>query len=226
MNNIYEQRYATFVVNNSTMVKLVKMVYFIFAGAIGSSALGAYLGIPYAGMIAENYWWFAIPWVLYGMFGLTFFSKVPVFNIVSLYGFALVGGAIITPLLTKILAMANGQMLVINAFLMTSVLFGALSLFAVRTGYDFKSYTKPLLIAFLIIIGTSLLNYFIFQSPLLYIIIEAVFLIVISFSVIHSTQHIVSGNIDSPVLGASMIFIDFFNMFTTLLQIFGFFGDD
>jgi modulator of FtsH protease len=143
---------------------------------------------------------------------------------IGLFAFTFASGVIITPLLTHILGMAGGASIIGNAFMMTAALFGGLSFFAIKTSKDFTSWTKPIVIAFFIILAFSLVNIFFMQSPLLYVIIQAAFLVVISIMVLVDTQNVINGAYETPMDGAIALYLDFFNLFVTLLQLFGIFG--
>lgn len=210
--------------SETQIVSFVKETYKLFAASMLAGAAGAYVGMPMAAVVAANYWFIAIPWLLFGMFGLQLVKNKPGINLVALFAFTFASGIIITPLLSNILGMSGGATIVANAFLMTSALFGGLSFFAIKTAKDFTSWTKPIVIAFFIILAASLINVFFFKSPLLYVAIEAIFLVIISIMVLVDTQNIMRGAYETPIDGAVQLYLDFFNMFITLLQLFGIFG--
>ena len=210
--------------DEAQIVSFVKETYKLFAASMLAGGVGAYVGMPFAGIVAANYWWIAIPWMLFGMFGLQMIKNKPGVNMIGLFAFTFASGVIITPLLSHILAMNGGANIVGNAFFMTAALFGGLSFFAIKSAKDFTTWTKPLMIAFLIIMVVSLINVFVFKSPLLYVAIQGIFLIVISIMVLVDTQNVIRGAYDTPMDGAIALYLDFFNLFITLLQIFGIFG--
>lgn len=210
--------------SEAQIVSFVKETYKLFAASMLAGGVGAYVGMPFAGFVAANYWWIAIPWMLFGMFGLQMIKNKPGVNMIGLFGFTFASGVIITPLLSHILGMSGGATIVGNAFFMTAALFGGLSFFAIKSSKDFTTWTKPLMIAFLIIMVVSLVNVFIFKSPLLYVAIQGLFLIVISIMVLVDTQNVIRGAYETPMDGAIALYLDFFNLFITLLQIFGIFG--
>lgn len=210
--------------SEAQIVSFVKETYKLFAASMLAGGVGAYVGMPFAGIIAANYWWIAIPWMLFGMFGLQMIKNKPGVNMIGLFGFTFASGVIITPLLSNILSMSGGATIVGNAFFMTAALFGGLSFFAIKSAKDFTTWTKPLMIAFLIIMVASLVNVFVFKSPLLYVAIQGVFLIVISIMVLVDTQNVIRGAYETPMDGAIALYLDFFNLFVILLQIFGIFG--
>lgn len=210
--------------NEAQIVSFVKETYKLFAASMLAGGVGAYVGMPFAGIVAANYWWIAIPWMLFGMFGLQMIKNKPGVNMIGLFAFTFASGVIITPLLSHILGMAGGATIVGNAFFMTAALFGGLSFFAIKSAKDFTSWTKPMMIAFFIILAVSLVNVFFLKSPILYVAIQAVFLIVISIMVLIDTQNVIRGAYETPMDGAIALYLDFFNLFVTLLQIFGIFG--
>lgn len=87
--------------------------------------------------------------------------------------------------------------------------------------------TKPLLmIAMFVIIGFSILNIFL-GNPILHIIISGVVVVLFSIMVIiYDTQNIMRGSYETPIDGAIALYLDFLNIFTSLLHLFGIFGND
>jgi modulator of FtsH protease len=58
------------------------------------------------------------------------------------------------------------------------------------------------------------------------IVISAGVLLLFSLFTIYDTQNIANGAYDSPIDAAVSLFLDFFNMFTSMLHLLGIFGDD
>jgi modulator of FtsH protease len=131
----------------------------------------------------------------------------------------------LVPLLASIIGAGNGAMIG-NAFLMTSVLFGSLSLFAINSKTDFSSWGKPLFIVLIVVIIASLVNAFLLHSPMMHIVITAGILLLFGIFTIYDTQNIANGAYDSEVDAAISLYLDFLNMFTTILQLLGIFGSD
>jgi modulator of FtsH protease len=133
-------------------------------------------------------------------------------------------GVMLVPLLARVIAQGYG-MRIGNAFIMTSGLFGALSLFAINSKSDFSSWGKPLMVVMIVIFIASLVNIFILKSPMLHVIVTAGILLLFSLFTIYDTQNIANGAYDSPVDAAVSLFLDFFNMFTAILQLLGLIDD-
>lgn len=212
-------------VQEGTSVSFMKKTYQLFAASMLASAAGAYVAMPYALEIA-NYRWFLFGFVMLMLwFGLGATRNKPGLNLLALFVTTFAMGVMIVPMLAYYIGMGKG-VVIGNAFLSTAVLFGALSLFAINSKTDFGSWGKPLFITFIVLFVMSLVNYFIFNSPIMSVLISAGVLLLFSLFTIYDTQNIANGAYDSPVDAAVTLFIDFFNMFTSLLQLLGIFGGD
>ena len=222
-NNAMDTEYVQ--ERDGASVTFMKQTYQLLGSSMVSSALGAYLTMPYAATVAQFEWYIFGFVMLMVFFGFNATRKNPTLHLMALFVFTFAMGVMLVPLLAMVIGQGNG-MLIGNAFLMTSVLFGALSLFAINSKSDFSSWGKPLFITMIIIIIASLVNYFILQSPLMHILVTAGILLLFSLFTIYDTQNIANGAYDSPVDAAVSLFIDFFNMFTAILQLLGIMGDD
>ena len=210
----------------SDLSTFIKATYQLFAATMISGAAGAYVGIGIADVIAANYLWIAIPWMLFGMFGLMMVKDKTPLNYIVLFAFTFVGGIILAPLLSRVLGMSGGGALVANAFITTSVIFGSLSIYAMNAKSDFSSWGKPLMIALVIVIVSMLLNAFVFHSPMLHVFMLGGIVLLMSGFVLYDTQNIIKGAYQTPIEGAFALYLNFFNMFSAILQLFGFFGND
>lgn len=209
--------------SDSQIISFVKETYKLFAASMMAGAVGAYVGVPMAGTVAANFW--PLFFVEIGLLiGLHFVKHKPGINLAVMFGFVFMTGLMLAPLLSRTLGMSGGAAIIGNAFAMTSVIFGAMSFYAIKTTKDFTSYGKPLMIALFVIIGFSILNIFL-GNPLLHVIISGVVVILFSILVVYDTQNIMNGSYETPIDGAIALYLDFLNIFTALLQLFGIFGN-
>jgi len=212
-------------VEEGASVKFMKTTYQLLAASMVAAAAGAYATMPYAESIMQYKWFIFGAELLILFFGLRMTKGKPGLNLAMLFTFTFLTGVSLVPLLASLIGMGQGAMIG-NAFLMTSVLFGALSLFAINSKSDFSSWGKPLFITLIVVIIASLVNYFLLQSPIMHIVITAGILLLFSIFTIYDTQNIANGAYDSPVDAAVSLYIDFLNMFTAMLQLLGIFGGD
>jgi len=115
---------------------------------------------------------------------------------------------------------------IFNAFMGAAVLFGVMSGYGYFTKQSLDSLGKYLMIALIAIIITSLINIFI-GSSMLQMIISAVAILVFMGLTAYDTQQIrenlmyEDSNDSVEVLGALSLYLDFINIFLSLLQLFG-----
>ncbi|MDH4944921.1 Bax inhibitor-1/YccA family protein [Sulfurimonas sp. C5] len=210
--------------SEAQIVSFVKETYKLFAASMMAGAVGAYVGIPLAGAIHSMFWPLFILEIGL-LIGLQFVKHKPGINLAVMFGFVFMTGLMLAPLLSVTLGMNGGATIIGNAFAMTAVVFGAMSFFAIKSTKDFTGYGKPLMIALFVIIGFSILNIFL-GNPMLHIIISGAVVVLFSILVIYDTQNIMQGAYETPIDGAIALYLDFLNIFTALLQLFGIFGND
>lgn len=212
--------------SRTKLMSFLKATYQLFAGSLLAATAGAYIGLDIvAYLMGGMYWvlfgieialiWFVIPRV----------KHIPGVNLAVLFAFAFISGLTIAPLLTSIFSMPGGASIVGQAFLMTSVAFGGISMFAMSTKRDFSGMGKMLFIALIIMIVASISNIF-FQSSMFQLAIASGGALLFSAFILYDTQQIIKGGYDSPIEAALSLYLDFFNLFISLLQILGIFNSD
>lgn len=118
------------------------------------------------------------------------------------------------------------SMSIFTAFLGAAVLFGTMSLYGYFTKQSLDSWGKYLLVAVIALIITSIINIFI-GSTILQTIISAIAVLVFMALTAYDTQQIreqvsiVDQDHRVEVLGALSLYLNFINIFTSLLQLFG-----
>ncbi len=225
---LYDRDYTTAgaeYVQEGASVSFMKQTYQLLAASMIAAAVGAYVTMPFAEIVMQYKWIIFGAELLILFFGLRMTRGHAGANLAMLFAFTFLTGVSLVPLLASLIGMGQGAMIG-NAFLMTSVLFGALSLFAINSKSDYSSWGKPLFITLIVVIIASLVNMFILQSPMMHVIITAGILLLFSIFTIYDTQNIANGAYDSPVDAAVSLYLDFLNMFTALLQLLGIFGSD
>ncbi len=216
--------YETASRGEAQIVSFVKETYKLFAASMMAGAVGAYVGVPLAGAIQSMMW--PLFFLEIGLLiGLQFVKNKPGINLMVMFAFVFMTGITTAPLLSYTLGMNGGGAVVGNAFAMTAVVFGAMSFYAIKTTKDFTSYGKPLMIALFVIIGFSIINMFL-GNPMFQMIIAGGVVLLFSILVIYDTQNIMNGAYETPIDGAIALYLDFLNIFISLLQIFGVLNSD
>ena len=203
------------------MMSFLKATYQLFAGSLLAATAGAYIGLDIVHLLVAP-----VSWILFAVvIGLVWFviprvKHTPGVNLAVLFLFTFLTGLMIAPLLASIFAMPAGASIVGQAFLMTSVAFGGISMFAMTTKRDFSSMGQMLFIALIIMIVAGISNIFI-QSSLLQLGIASAGALLFSAFILYDTQQILKGNYDSPIEAALALYLDFINLIDSLLQILG-----
>ncbi len=199
------------------LVGFLRATYQLFASSLMAATVGAYIGLGMASMISSWYWGLVIlEFAL--LFGLYAVKDKPGINLAVLFAFTFVSGLTLTPLLSSVFNMPGGAAIVAQAFLMTSVAFGGISMFALTTKKDYSSMGKMLMIAVIILIVGSISNIFI-GSPILQLGIAMVGALVFSAFILYDTQQIIKGGFSTPIEASIALYLDFLNLFISLLQI-------
>ncbi|MEA2050480.1 MAG: Bax inhibitor-1/YccA family protein [Campylobacterota bacterium] len=201
----------------ANLVAFLKSTYQLFASSLLAATAGAYIGLDMISTISTWYWGLVIlEFAL--LFGLYAVKDKPGINLAVLFGFTFISGLTITPLLSSVFMMPGGASIVAQAFLMTSVAFGGISMFALTTKKDYSFMGKILFIGVIILIVASLSNIF-FQSPMLQLAIAGIGALIFSAFILYDTQQIIQGGFSTPIEAAIALYIDFLNLFVSLLQL-------
>lgn len=210
--------------SKTELMSFLKATYQLFAGSLLAATAGAYIGLDMVSTIASWYWGLVIlEFAL--LFALFAVKSKPGINLAVLFGFTFISGLTITPLLASVFAMPAGASIVAQAFLMTSVAFAGISMFAMTTKRDFSGMGKMLFIVLIVVIVGSIANIFI-QAPMLQLGIAMVGAVLFSAFILYDTQKIIKGGYETPIEAAIALYLDFFNLFIMLLQILGIFNSD
>ncbi|WP_024791579.1 Bax inhibitor-1/YccA family protein [Lebetimonas sp. JS032] len=209
----------------------VKKTYQLLAGSLIAGALGAYVGMgfvsnminPISGGLTFTYWGSVIlEFVL--LFGLLAAKNKTPLNLVLLFAFTFMTGFTLAPTLAVYVARNMGYVIG-EAFGLTAVAFGALTVFAMNTKKDFTTMGKMLFITLIVLIVASIANIFL-HLPMLQLIIASVGAVLFSMFILFDTQNIIRGNVSSEIEAAVALYLDFLNLFISLLQILGFLNNE
>ncbi len=222
--SLYDRNYAKEQANyeeaglQSARATFVKQTYQLLTASLVAATAGAYIGVDYI----KTFSWMLLIVEFALLFGLMFSKKNPSLALVMLFGFTFVSGLTLGPVLNTYIGAGMGN-IITQAFLMTAVAFGGLTVFAFNTKKDFSAMGKMLFITLIVIVVASLLNLF-FQSSLLATVVAAIGAILFSAYILYDTQMIIRGGYDSPVLAAVALYLDILNLFISLLQLLGIFN--
>ncbi|WRB12672.1 Bax inhibitor-1/YccA family protein [Helicobacter pylori] len=208
--------------HESELVSFVKTTYKFFAGSLLLATIGALLGLMNFQAVVQYKWVFFIAEIA-ALFGLMFSKSKPGLNLFMLFAFTSLSGVTLVPLLGMVIAKA-GLGAVWQALGMTTIVFGLMSVYALKTRNDLANMGKMLFIALIVVVVCSLINLFL-GSPMFQVVIAGASAILFSLYIAYDTQNIVKGMYDSPIDAAVSLYLDFLNVFISILQIIGIFSD-
>ncbi|GAA9843276.1 Bax inhibitor-1/YccA family protein [Helicobacter pylori] len=206
----------------SELVGFVKTTYKFFAGSLLLATIGALLGLMNFQAVVQYKWVFFIAEIA-ALFGLMFSKSKPGLNLFMLFAFTSLSGVTLVPLLGMVIAKA-GLGAIWQALGMTTIVFGLMSVYALKTKNDLANMGKMLFIALIVVVVCSLINLFL-GSPMFQVVIAGASAILFSLYIAYDTQNIVKGMYDSPIDAAVDLYLDFLNVFISILQIIGIFSD-
>ncbi|MCJ1884055.1 Bax inhibitor-1/YccA family protein [Pseudomonas sp. LA21] len=191
------------------------------------------LTLAFSGLVAFASQQMRLPYpsvfvVLLGFYGL-FFLTVKLRN--SAWGllstFALTGfmGYTLGPILNLYLGMANGASVISSAFFMTALVFFGLSAYVLTTRKDMSFLSGFITAGFFVLLGAVLVSLF-FQISGLQLAISAGFVLFSSAMILFQTSAIIHGGERNYIMATISLYVSIYNMFLSLLQIFGIMGSD
>ncbi len=187
-----------------------------FSAAVAGTAMT--LKLPAPGLIVT----------LAGFFGLMFLvnklahSGWGVAAVFALTGFM---GYTLGPTLNAVLSMPHGTAVITNALGATAAAFLGLSAIALTSKRDFSFMGKFLMVGTLVAFALGLGAIF-FEIPALSLAVSAMFVLLMSGMILFETSRIVNGGETNYVLATVGLFVTVYNLFSSLLMLFGLGGND
>ncbi|HEF4759581.1 Bax inhibitor-1/YccA family protein [Pseudomonas baetica] len=220
-----EQDYA---VNNSLQAeqlevsRVLRNTYGLLALTLAFSGLTAYVaqqmrvGYPNIFVVLIGF---------YGLFFLTNKLRDSAWGLVS--AFALTGfmGFLLGPILNRYLGMQGGAEVVSSAFAMTALVFGGLSAYVLITRKDMSFLGGFITAGFFVLLGATLASFF-FQISGLQLAISAGFVLFSSVCILFQTSAIIHGGERNYIMATISLYVSIYNLFVSLLQLFGIMGRD
>ena len=188
----------------------------LFSAAV--AAAGVAFKLPAPGLVIT----------LVGYFGLLFavhklqnsgWALPAVFGLTGFMGYTL------GPVLAKTLALPGGAQTIMLALAATGATFLALSAYVINSKRDF-SFMGGFLFAGMVIAILAGLGAMFFQVPALGLAVSAMVALLSAGLILFETSRIVNGGETNYVLATVGLYVSIFNLFTSLLSLFGFGGSD
>ncbi|MCP8465888.1 Bax inhibitor-1/YccA family protein [Pseudomonas sp. ZM23] len=161
----------------------------------------------------------------YGLFFLTVKLRNSAWGLVSTFALTGFMGYTLGPILNLYLGMANGASIISSAFFMTALVFFGLSAYVLTTRKDMSFLSGFITAGFFVLLGAVLVSLF-FQISGLQLAISAGFVLFSSAMILFQTSAIIHGGERNYIMATISLYVSIYNLFISLLQIFGIMGSD
>ena len=202
--------------------KVIRNTYLLLSLTLAFAALtagvSAALKLPHPGILLT----------LGGYFGLLFAVhklQNSAGGILAVFALTGVMGYTLGPIISRYLGLPNGGEIVMQAMGATAVIFIGLSAYALTTRKDFSFMGGFLSVGILVAFLAGLAAVF-FEIPALSLTVSAAFVLLMSGLILYETSNIIHGGETNYVLATVTLFVSIFNLFTSLLQLFGVMNGD
>jgi len=161
----------------------------------------------------------------YGLFFLTNKLRDSGWGLVSTFALTGFMGYLLGPILNRYLHMQGGSEVVSSAFAMTALVFGGLSAYVLISRKDLSFLSGFITVGFFVLLGATLAAMF-FNISGLQLAISAGFVLFSSVSILYQTSAIIHGGERNYIMATISLYVSIYNLFISLLQIFGIMGRD
>ncbi|MGA0805243.1 MAG: Bax inhibitor-1/YccA family protein [Pseudohongiellaceae bacterium] len=146
-------------------------------------------------------------------------------GLIAIFAFTAVMGAALGPLLNRYLGLPNGPAIVMQALGGTALIFLPLSGYAISARKDFSYMGGFLMTGLIVAVVASLVNIFL-GIPVLSLAISAAVVMIMSGLILFDTSRIINGGETNYIRATISLYLNIYNLFTSLLHLLGVFNDE
>ena len=199
---------------------LLGKVFGLLAFSMAFTAVGAVVGVQLGPALAMP----ATIGMMILSFAVGFARNVPGLNLVLMYTLTFLAGIAAGGIVTVYVANGLGGA-VVSAAAMTGVITFGMSVYGLTTKRDFSGMGSKLFIAMLVLVAVSVVGIFV-SSSILHLGIGLVGAVIFSLYILWQVQQTryEENTLGNAILIAVGLYISIFNLFMSLLRVFGIFG--
>lgn len=222
MQNSYDLSANTQAVRN----RVLRNTYWLLALSMIPTMLGAFVGVSLQVPIFSGFMGFMIFMAIaFGFFWAIEKNKNSGVGVALLLGFTFFMGLMMTPLLTRTLGYSNGASLIMTAFGGTATILAVMATIATTSKRDFSMMGKWLTAGVIVVLIAMVANIFL-GMPALSIAISVLVIGIFSAFILYDVQRIVNGGETNYVTATLALYLNVYNIFTSLLHLLGLGGGD
>ncbi|MDH6158901.1 modulator of FtsH protease [Janthinobacterium sp. CG_23.4] len=204
--------------------QVLRNTYWLLALSMIPTVLGAFIGVQmHLPMLTGGMGFIIFMAVAFGFMYAIEKTKNSGLGVAVLLGFTFFMGLMLTPILTRTLGYSNGGMLIMTAFGGTATILAVMATIATVSKRDFSAMGKWLFAGVIVLILASVANIFLGLSALS-IVISVVAIAIFSAYILYDVQQIINGGETNYISATLRIYLDVYNIFTSLLSLLGLAG--
>ena len=193
-----------------------------FGGGLLVTALGGHISFR----VTQSIGFHSASMLLLGLFVLniamffilTWQRQTPGLNVALYYGYTFLNGLMLGPIMVQA-QLVGGSTIILQAFGLSAISFIGISIYVTQTGKDCSGMGPYLISGLLVVVGASLLNFFVGGSGLsLGISIVSVFLF-LGFTAYDMSQIMHKYRDEEYMMATIQLYLDFLNLFIHILNI-------
>ncbi len=201
--------------------RVLRNTYWLLALSMIPTVLGAVAGVAFNLPTPSGFMGFLLfMGIAFGFFWAIEKNKNSGVGVALLLGFTFFMGLMMTPLITRTLGYSNGASLIMTAFGGTATVLAVMASVATVSKRDFSGMTKFLMAGVIVIILAAVANIFL-GMPALSIVISVLAIGIFSAFLLVDVQRVVNGGETNYVSATLAIYLDVYNIFTSMLSLLG-----
>lgn len=209
-----------------TRNNVLRNTYWLLALSMIPTVLGAFIGVSMElPMLSGGMGFIIFLAIAFGFMFAIEKTKHSAVGVAVLLGFTFFMGLMLTPLLRHTLGYSNGGTLIMTAFGGTACVFAVMASIATTTKRDFSGMGSWLMAGVVVILLAAVANIFL-QMSALSIVISMLAIGIFSAFILYDVQRIINGGETNYISATLAIYLDVYNIFTSLLHLLGIAGGD
>ena len=207
--------------------RVLRNTYWLLALSLLPTVLGAWLGVA-TGITRSLTGGLGLIVFLGGAFGFMFAiekTKNSAAGVPVLLGFTFFMGLMLSRLIAMVLGFKNGSELIMTAFGGTAGVFFVMASLATVIKRDLSGMGKWLFVGALLLLVAGIINIFV-QSSALMLTVAVIAIGLFSAFMLYDIKRVLDGGETNYITATLAIYLDIYNVFQSLLMIFGVVGGD
>lgn len=208
--------------------RVLRNTYWLLALSLLPTVLGAWIGVA-TGITANLTGGIGLLVFLGGAFGFMFAierTKNSAAGVPVLLAFTFFMGLMLSRLIGAVLgSYSNGASLIMTAFGGTGLVFAGMATMASTIKRDLSGMGRWLFAGLLVVLVAGVANIWL-QMPALFLTVSVICVVLFSAYLLYDLKRVIDGGETNYVTATLAVYLDVYNIFTSLLSLLGFLGGE